>query len=414
MKTSRPSEDRENTSHNSGVSWKIWLITASRLVLNTARRFAYPFAPALSRGLGVPLTAITSLIAVNQATTLLGLLIGPLTDRWGYRRMMLIGLGVLILGMTMASLFPGYGTVLIALSCAGLGKTIFDPAMQSYISELVPFDRRARAIGILEFAWAGSTLVGIPFIAILIDRLDWRSPFFVLSGVGFLSLIALYLFLPREPRHGRPRQLAWGLLQTLQALLKNPVARATLGFGFFFSLANDNLFVIYGAWMEHTFHVSIVTIGMSTTVIGIAELLGEFLTATVSDKLGLPRGVLLGLALCVGTYSFLPWADTFSLALIALFFIFLTVEFTIVTFLSLCTELLPGSRATMLAAFFAAAGLGRITGALIGGIVWLQGGIIANSLVSITACCLGFVSLSWGLRKWKQSRSHKENSLTKN
>ncbi len=52
------------------------LISAAflRLAMNTARRFAYPFAPALSRGLNVPLMAITSLIAVNQKSeTFLGI-----------------------------------------------------------------------------------------------------------------------------------------------------------------------------------------------------------------------------------------------------------------------------------------------------------------------------------------------------
>jgi len=38
----------------------------ARFVLNTARRFAYPFGPALARGLDVPLTRITSLVALNQ------------------------------------------------------------------------------------------------------------------------------------------------------------------------------------------------------------------------------------------------------------------------------------------------------------------------------------------------------------
>jgi MFS family permease len=69
-----------------------------RLVLNTARRFVYPFAPALSRGLGVPLTAITSLIAVNQATAVLGLFFGPIADRLGYRLMMLTGMTLLVAG----------------------------------------------------------------------------------------------------------------------------------------------------------------------------------------------------------------------------------------------------------------------------------------------------------------------------
>ena len=44
---------------------KIGIVVFCRLILNTARRFVYPFAPVLSRELGVPLTAITSLIAVN-------------------------------------------------------------------------------------------------------------------------------------------------------------------------------------------------------------------------------------------------------------------------------------------------------------------------------------------------------------
>ena len=72
------------------------LISAAffRLALNTARRFVYPFAPALSRGLNVPLTAITSLIAVNLTTSIFGLYTGPLADRVGYRVMMIAGLAI--------------------------------------------------------------------------------------------------------------------------------------------------------------------------------------------------------------------------------------------------------------------------------------------------------------------------------
>jgi MFS family permease len=102
-----------------------------RLVFNTARRFAYPFAPVLSRSLGVPLTAVTSMIAVNQATAMLGLFFGPLADRMGYRLMMLSGLALLVGGMFAAGFFPFFTMVLIAFFLAGLGKSIFDPAVQA-------------------------------------------------------------------------------------------------------------------------------------------------------------------------------------------------------------------------------------------------------------------------------------------
>ena len=45
---------------------QIVVAALGRLLINTGRRMPYPFAPALSRGLGVSLTAITSLIAINQ------------------------------------------------------------------------------------------------------------------------------------------------------------------------------------------------------------------------------------------------------------------------------------------------------------------------------------------------------------
>lgn len=95
----------------------------ARLFLNTARRFAYPFAPALARGLDVPLTHVTSLVALNQGTGLLTPFLGPLADGWGPRTMMLTGLGILAVGMLSA--LPFYGTVLLALALAGLGKSCF-------------------------------------------------------------------------------------------------------------------------------------------------------------------------------------------------------------------------------------------------------------------------------------------------
>jgi DHA1 family inner membrane transport protein len=164
---------------------KIGAVVLCRLVLNTARRFAYPFAPALSRGLGVPLTAITSLIAVNWATSLLGVAFGPMADRIGYRRMMIIGMVLLGIGMLAGGFLPIYGIMIIALFLAGLGKSIFDPAVQAYISERVPYRRRAMAIGLMEVSWAGSTLLGIPLIALLIDRVGWLLPFFCHGSGGY-------------------------------------------------------------------------------------------------------------------------------------------------------------------------------------------------------------------------------------
>lgn len=376
--------------------------TVARLFLNTARRFAYPFAPALSRGLGVPLTAITSLIAVNQATGLLGPFFGPLADRWGYRAMMMSGLALLAGGMLLAGFLPFYATVLLALFLAGLGKSIFDPALQAYVGEWVPYRRRGLAIGLIEFSWAGSSLLGIPLAGLLIERVGWRSPFVALGGLGLISLALLSLLLPGDGRGRSGVRSLPGFRAAWRRLGQERAALGALAYSLLISLANDNLFVVYGAWLEDSFELGVIALGAATTVIGVAELAGESLTAFLADHLGLKRGVLLGLTLSALCYGLLPLAaDSLPLALIGLFLTFLTFEFTVVTSFSLFTEILPAARATMMAASLAASGLGRVIGALVGGQVWLAGGLTATGLVSAAVSVLALVILFWGLRDWR-------------
>jgi predicted MFS family arabinose efflux permease len=372
-----------------------------RLVLSTARRFAYPFAPVLSRGLGVPLTAITSLIAVNWATSLLGIVFGPLADRFGYRRMMVCGMAVLAVGMLAGGFIPVYSVMVMVLFLAGLGKIIFDPAVQAYVSDRVPFKRRAAAIGWLEISWAGSTLFGIPIIAFLIDKYGWRSPFFGMGIIAAMGALAVICYFPAESESLPKTASATTLRNMLQLILKDRPSLGAMIYVFFFSAAIDNLFVIYGAWLEQAFGVGIVALGLGTGVIGIAELVGEISVATLSDRFGLKRAVTVGVTLCIFTYVLLPMiGQSLYAALTGLFIHFLFFEFTIISSLALCTELQPQMRATLLSGFFAAAGLGRICGALIGGPVWLSGGIFTTGLISASLTILALISLRWGLRDW--------------
>jgi len=384
--------------------WTVTHATFCRLVLNSSRRFAYPFAPVLSRGLGVPLTAITSLIAINQATGILGIFFGPLSDRFGYRLMMSAGLFMLVTGMFAGGLLPFYGVVVAALFLAGLGKSVFDPALQAYVGKQVPYHRRGMVIGMLEFAWAGSTLVGIPLIGLCIARWGWRSPFFLLAGLGLLGLGTIGFLVPKENRRGGNQGRSPGFLKAWGTLLHHRPALGALLFGFFVSVANDNLFVVYGAWLEQSFQLSVIALGVGTSVIGMAEFLGEILTASLADRFGLKRSVLTGLLLSSLGYGILPlFRHSLFTALSGLFLVFIVFEFAIVAFLSLCTELLPGSRATMMSAYLAAAGAGRVLGAFIGGPVWVAGGIVLTCLVSAGISLLSVVSLAWGLRGWEET-----------
>lgn len=390
-----------NSPMKSLLARQIIAVLFFRLLLNTGRRFVYPFAPALSRGLDVPLAAITSIIAASQLTSLLGFFSGPLADRFGFRVMMQAGLALLAAGMLLCGLAPGYWPVFLGLVVASFGKTVFDPSIQAFIGHNVPYARRGRVIGAVETAWAGSTLIGIPALGLIIEHIGLISSFYLLAILGAIGCLAVGWVIPADHSDPARKKGRFSLFAALPQLLKVRPAVGMLAFGFWVSIANDSLFVVYGAWFEENFQVSIIALGFSTVAIGASELLGESLTAILADRLGLKRATCLGLCLAMLAYLLLPIIGrSLPLAMVGMFCVFLAFEFTIVTSFSLSTELLPASRATMMAGFYATAGVGRMIGVLIGGWLWNTGGITAVAISSTGLSGLGLLSLVWGLHGW--------------
>ncbi|MBD3306475.1 MFS transporter [candidate division KSB3 bacterium] len=397
-------EVRERRRHVPGIVWIIAIAGISRFSLTTAKRFMYPFAPALSRGLGVPLSAITSVIAINQATSLLSIFFAPIGDQIGYRVMLLAGMLVLSVGMFAGGLMPVYGMLMLAFFLGGVGKSLFDPSLQAYVGARVAFERRGLAIGMIEVSWAASALLGIPLIGVFMERFGWRAPFFVIGSLAVLEMIALRLVIPDEGKKSQGTRHAVRHFGTAwRRVVQERMALSGLCYAFLFHGANDLVFVVYGAWLEQAFGLSLAAIGFSTTVIGFAELSGEGLTAFFSDRFGLQRTIVLGMIVASGSYLLLPLAgQRLTFALAGLFLVFVSFECTVVTALSFFTEVLPEARATMMSGYIASAGAGRICGALLGGKLWtMYQRIGVNSLTAALLGGLSLVFLFWGLRDWR-------------
>ena len=128
-----PSE--EQSPVRPGLPRSIWTtILPARLLINAQFRIAYPFLPAMSRGLGVPLATASLLLTVRDLMGVTSPLFGFMSDRVGRRVIMVTGLAVLIAG-----------AAALATGRLGLSKPSYDPAMQAYVSDEVPYGGRGRA-----------------------------------------------------------------------------------------------------------------------------------------------------------------------------------------------------------------------------------------------------------------------------
>src|SRR6185437_2129761 len=70
-------------------------------------------------------------------------------------------------------------------------------------TELVPRDRRARAVATMFTGLTAATVFGVPLGSALGHQFGWRSTFVVVAALGVLSLLAIAAFLPSES--GRDR-----------------------------------------------------------------------------------------------------------------------------------------------------------------------------------------------------------------
>jgi len=371
------------TNHPGKFTGFITITTLTKLLFNITRRLIYPFAPEFARGLNVELSAITSVIAVNQATSILGPVGAGFADKFGYRILMLVSLGMLTIGVFSIGLVPIYSVLVIGLFLSGLAKSIFDPSLQAFIGSFVPFEKRGQIIGITELAWAGSTLIGIPVAGMVIERFSWQTPFFIIGGLSLVCFFIILKIMPREKTSAPANDAKTPMISNWKTIIQNRKVLGMLSFIFFMSIANDNLFVIYGAWLEKSYNLSLAAIGFGTILIGLSEILGEGCTVFFSDRIGLKKSIFIGVSLCTGAYFLLPALDIgLPYVLAGLFFVFFTFEFTIVTSMSLSTELVPELRASTMSAFFATAGIGRVAGAFSGGIIWSNFGLLPICLIS--------------------------------
>lgn len=88
------------------LQWAFAVILLSRLALNMQMRVIYPFLPAISRGLGVPLQTTSLLLTARAVANLSSPLFGALADRFGQRNLMLAGLVILVSGSLWVALAP--------------------------------------------------------------------------------------------------------------------------------------------------------------------------------------------------------------------------------------------------------------------------------------------------------------------
>ena len=364
-------------------------LAGTRLVINTAHRFVYPFLPAISRGLGVSLDTAGFLVSARWgaglATPALVAAIGRGEKR---RRLIGFGLAVFAVGAAVTAATGLFVGALVGFLLMGVSKPVYDIAAQAYISDRVPYRARARYLAVLELTWAGGLLVGAPAAGWLIDRAGWAAPFWAIAALAAVAFSLQMRILEPDVAHpGAARApLAW-----------DRSAASLLVVVALFSGAFELMFVVFGAWLEEAFALSLVALGGTAVFIAFAELTAEGSTVAFTDRMGKRRAVVIGLAVsAVGFALVAVFSTSYVLGMAALLVGIAGFEFSIVSGIPLATEVRPLGRTRYLSWMVVAMSAGRALGAAAGPPLFSAGGIEANAIAAAAANVLAaVVVMTW-------------------
>jgi MFS family permease len=254
----------------------------------------------------------------------LGSISGPLADRFGSRRLAIIGMILIGVGLALASLAPNMITVYAAYGLGiGLGVGCsYVPAMGAVQRWFVK--RRGSASGIASSGIGVGTLIIPPLAEFFIRTIGWRDTYLVLAGLAITVGAGMALLIENDPgvrglgpdgaivrRSARP-------ISPQGASIKEAV-RSRRFIGLYAaclacSLAAFIPFVHLAPYaIDHRIARSSAVLLVS--VIGVGSTVGRFFVGSLADRLGRSlalaatyAGMALALIIWLSSTSFWPLA----------------------------------------------------------------------------------------------------------
>jgi predicted MFS family arabinose efflux permease len=345
-----------------------------------------PIFPRIREQLALPEGALGSLVAVDALMLgLMALVVGPISDRVGRRRILLMGTAALTVALALHAAAYDYASLMVVRGLAGAAGGVLSGAAVAYVGDYFPYRHRGWANGWVMTGMAFGHIIGIPAGTVLAASFGFRIPYLGFSAVMATAAVLAWRVVPQpEVERATERLSIGGAVRGYIALLRNPVILAAV-VTFAITFLGNSLFVIYlPTWLEDTVGASPGHVAALFLTGGVANVLAGPRAGRFSDRVGRRKviiGATIGMALLILAITWVVRSVATAFVLFALIMMLMATR--IGPFQALLTQLVPAERRGSLMSLTVGTGqLGFALGGLLAALAYAHAGFAGSTALA--------------------------------
>ena len=375
------------------IVFALWLLVFSAA---SQTMIISPILPTIGDELGIPDAALGTLVtAYSLMVGVFAILAGPVSDKIGRRRILLVGTATMSVALVLHNLVAGYVSFLAVRVFAGMAGGMLSGAAVSYIGDYFPYNRRGWATGWVMSGSAFGQIIGIPMGIVMAGRWGFRAPFNLFAVTMALTVGLLFLKVPQpDVARTKERLSVAKAASNYMAMLRRPEV-AWAAAAFFMMFLGIGFYVVYlPTWLERDIGATPGQIAVMFLVGGIANVLTGPRAGRLSDRVG-RKGIIL--MSCVGLFAVMlatvPLVVDLWVAYVLFFISMVLVAMRMSPFSALLTALVKDERRGSLMSLTVALGqLGFAAGSAMAGPVFASRGYFSNTvLAAVSVLAMGLI-----------------------
>lgn len=207
-------------------------------------------------------------------------------DKFDRKKLLLVAYFGFLAGTFGCAFATDGSTMVIARAVTGIFGGLISAQIMSIIADIIPYERRGQAMGLLMGGFALASVVGVPFGLYLANKFNWYFPFLVVAGVGTLLFPFLIRYVPNVTGHLSNPILLKGRIENFINIFSDPTQVTALAFSFILIMGHFLIIPLFNPYMVYNVGVPQDDTPLIYLFGGISSLITAQLVGKLSDKYG--------------------------------------------------------------------------------------------------------------------------------